>query len=55
MQLGRVLAEFDAVAVEIAATLNFLGVPLPEQKEFMEIIESCRSQVITPSPVTTPA
>lgn len=47
--------EFDAVAVEIAATLNFLGVPLPEQKEFMEIIESYRSQVITASPAATPA
>jgi hemoglobin len=39
-------AGFDAVAVEIAATLNFLGVPAPEQKEFMEIIESYRSQVV---------
>lgn len=39
--------EFDAVAQEISATLNFLGVPEPEQKEFMEIIESYRSQVVT--------
>jgi hemoglobin len=39
-------AGFDAVAVEIAATLNFLGVPAAEQKEFMEIIESYRSQVV---------
>jgi hemoglobin len=39
-------AEFDAVALEIAATLNFLGVPDVEQKEFMEIIESYRSQVV---------
>lgn len=38
--------QFDAVAVEIAATLNFLGVPAPEQKEFMEIIESYRAQVV---------
>ncbi|MBN9102072.1 MULTISPECIES: group 1 truncated hemoglobin [unclassified Pseudonocardia] len=38
--------EFDAVAIEIAATLNFLGVPAPEQKEFMEIIESYRAQVV---------
>lgn len=38
--------EFDAVAVEIAATLSFLGVPSAEQKEFMEIIESYRSQVV---------
>ena len=38
--------QFDAVAVEIAATLNFLGVPAPEQKEFMEIIESYRPQVV---------
>jgi hemoglobin len=39
--------EFDAVAIEIAATLNFLGVPAAEQKEFMEIIESYRKQVLT--------
>lgn len=39
-------AGFDAVAVEIAATLGFLGVPTAEQKEFMEIIESYRSQVV---------
>ncbi len=38
--------QFDAVAVEIAATLNFLGVPLAEQKEFMEIIERYRSEVV---------
>jgi hemoglobin len=38
--------QFDAVAFEIAATLNFLGVPAVEHKEFMEIIESYRSQVV---------
>lgn len=37
---------FDAVAFEIAATLNFLGVPAAEHKEFMDIIESHRSQVV---------
>ncbi len=40
-------AGFDAVAVEIAATLNFLGVPAAEHKEFMDIIESYRPQVVT--------
>lgn len=40
-------AGFNAVAVEIAATLSFLNVPLPEHKEFMDIIESYRPQVIT--------
>lgn len=38
--------QFDAVAMEIAATLNFAGVPEAEHKEFMEIIESYRSQVV---------
>ena len=38
--------QFDAVAFEIAATLNFLGVPAAEHKEFMELIESYRSQVV---------
>ncbi len=38
--------EFDAVAMEIAATLNFLGVPTAEHQEFMAIIESYRPQVI---------
>ncbi|ANY09942.1 group I truncated hemoglobin [Pseudonocardia sp. HH130630-07] len=39
--------QFDAVAMEIAATLNFCGVPAPEHTEFMEIIESYRPQVVT--------
>lgn len=43
-------AEFDAVSLEIAATLNFLGVPAAEHTEFMEIIESYRAQVITAAP-----
>jgi hemoglobin len=37
---------FDAVYTEIAATLNFLDVPAAEHKEFMDIIESYRSQVV---------
>lgn len=37
---------FDAVKNEIAATLNFLDVPAAEHKEFMDIIESYRAQVI---------
>lgn len=39
-------AGFDAVATEIDATLNFLGVPDAERTEFMEIIESYRGQVV---------
>ncbi|MFC5138420.1 group 1 truncated hemoglobin [Actinomycetospora rhizophila] len=39
-------AGFDAVKMEIAATLNFLGVPGAEHDEFMEIIESYRPQVV---------
>ena len=39
-------AGFDAVYTEIAATLSFLGVPETEHKEFMDIIESYRSQVV---------
>lgn len=38
---------FNAVAIEIAATLSFLNVPAAEHKEFMDIIESYRPQVIT--------
>jgi len=37
---------FDAVAMEIAATLMFLGVPERERNEFNSIIESYRSQVV---------
>lgn len=40
-------AGFDAVATEIAATLSFLNVPAAEHKEFMDIIEGYRSQVVT--------
>jgi hemoglobin len=39
-------AGFDAVAMEIAATLMFLGVPERERTEFNNIIESYRLQVI---------
>ncbi|MEJ2864341.1 group I truncated hemoglobin [Actinomycetospora flava] len=38
---------FDAVALEIAATLSFLGVPDAEHREFMNIIEGYRSSVVT--------
>ncbi len=41
--------QFDAVALEIASTLSFLGVPSTEHKEFMEIIERYRSEVVTAS------
>ena len=37
---------FDAVSMEIASTLSFLGVPAAEHREFMDIIESYRSQVV---------
>ena len=38
--------QFDAVSMEIASTLNFLGVPAGEHREFMDIIESYRPQVV---------
>jgi Truncated hemoglobins len=38
--------DFDVVALEIAATLSYLGVPEKEHKEFMDIIESYRSTVV---------
>lgn len=38
---------FDAVHMEIESTLNFLGVPARETNEFMDIIESFRSEVVT--------
>ncbi len=38
--------EFDIVATEIAATLYHVGVPQPEHREFMDIIESYRSMVV---------
>ena len=47
--------QFDAVAMEIAATLNFLGVPDAEHREFMEIIERYRSQVTAADLASTPA
>lgn len=37
---------FDAVAMEIGATLMFLGVPERERTEFNAIIESYRPQVV---------
>ncbi|MDQ2851843.1 MAG: group 1 truncated hemoglobin [Actinomycetota bacterium] len=37
---------FDAVAMEISATLMFLGVPEREREEFNTIIESYRQQVV---------
>ena len=40
--------DFDAVAMEISATLNFCAVPAVEHKEFMDIIESYRSMVVAP-------
>lgn len=43
--------QFDAVAFEIAATLNFLGVPAAEHREFMEIIERYRPEVVEQKPL----
>jgi hemoglobin len=40
--------DFDTVKLEIHATLNFLGVPKPEQEEFLAIIESYRPNVVAP-------
>ena len=39
-------AGFNAVSKEIEATLDFLGVPDKELREFMDIIESYRSKVV---------
>ena len=39
-------AGFDAVSKEIEATLDFVGVPEQELREFMDIIESYRSEVV---------
>lgn len=41
--------DFDVVALEIAATLSFCGVPQQEAKEYLDIIESYRQDVITAS------
>lgn len=38
--------EFDVVKTEIAATLYHVGVPHQEHKEFMDIIESYRSEIV---------
>ncbi|MEO3937609.1 group 1 truncated hemoglobin [Dermatophilaceae bacterium Soc4.6] len=37
---------FDAVVMEIASTLSYLGVPAEESTEFMAIIEGYRSAVV---------
>lgn len=42
--------QFDAVALEISATLNSCEVPTPEHTEFVEIIESYRSEVVEQRP-----
>jgi hemoglobin len=54
-ELGISRPDFDAVAMEVAATLNFVGVPPAEHQEFMAIIESYRPQVVTAGPAATPA
>ena len=41
--------DFDVVALEIAATLSFCGVPKQEAQEYMDIIESYRRDVLTAS------
>jgi hemoglobin len=41
--------EFDIVAMEIAATLNHVGVPEQEHRELMAIIESYRDMVVAPA------
>jgi hemoglobin len=38
--------DFDVVALEIDATLSYLGAPEKEHKEFMDLIESYRSMVV---------
>jgi len=42
--------EFDIVATEISATLNYVGVPEKEHKEFMAIIERYRPLVLGARP-----
>jgi hemoglobin len=41
--------DFDVVALEVAATLSYLGVPEREHREFMDLIESYRAAVVAPS------
>jgi hemoglobin len=41
--------DFDVVALEIAATLSYCGVPEREAKEYLDIIESYRHDVLTAS------
>ena len=43
-------AGFNAVALEINATLSFLGVPDREREEFNDVIEGYRSQVVQSTP-----
>jgi hemoglobin len=38
--------DFDVVALEIAASLSFCGVGIQEQKEYLELIESYRREVL---------
>lgn len=38
--------DFDVVALEIAATLSYCGAGVQEQKEYLEIIERYRREVI---------
>lgn len=38
--------DFDVVALEIAATLSYLGVPEKEHREFIDLIESYRPTVV---------
>jgi hemoglobin len=47
--------DFDIVALEIAATLSYCGVPRQEAKEYLDIIESYRHDVLTASEGTSPA
>ncbi len=44
--LGVSEHDFDVVALEIAATLSYVGVPPLEHREFMDIIESYRPMVV---------
>jgi hemoglobin len=41
--------DFDVVALEIAATLSYLGVPEREHREFVDLIESYRAEVVAPA------
>ena len=51
-QINASQHDFDVVALEIAATLSYVGVPDKEHKEFMDIIESYRREVVAAATIS---